>query len=556
METRPALERALRLHQAGDLAAAEQLYRSLLTQNPRDFASLHLLGVLRAQQGHPEEAAELTGRALRVDPSVAMVWCNQANILADLGRREEALASYDKAVSLSGDVGIQHQRARMLLEMERPAQALAALVEVLAVQPANFEAAKDHAAALCALGRNHEARKCYEALLAEQPDDLELLNNFANLLRAGREFEIALELYDRALGIRADLAEVWSNRAADLSELGRHADALDSADHALALKPDMAEAWNNRGDALRELGRLDEALDSLERALARMPDYPAALNNRAKLLCEMHRISEGFASFRQAAHLVYGGRASGVVGSAFQDAQARYCAQEGLGQGGRLETPALQSKVWAATAEAAWQTGDPRVVVIDDFLTADALMALRRFCWSAPVWHRTYNAGYVGAFPESGFASPLLAQIAEELASGLPSIIGDHALRYFWAFSYDGGGAGTDAHADEAMINVNFWITPDEANRGRNGGLIVWDKAAPQDWNFDQFNNDSALAKEYLALTGARQFRIPYRANRAVVFDSGLFHQTDEFSFGSGYCERRLNITFLYGRRALRRTSN
>ena len=38
-------------------------------------------------------------------------------------------------------------------------------------------------------------------------------------------------------------------------------------------------------------------------------------------------------------------------------------------------------------------------------------------------------------------------------------------------------------HAAAAAVNVNFWITPNEANRNpESGGLVVWDKEAPDGW--------------------------------------------------------------------------
>jgi hypothetical protein len=44
---------------------------------------------------------------------------------------------------------------------------------------------------------------------------------------------------------------------------------------------------------------------------------------------------------------------------------------------------------------------------------------------------------------------------------------------------------------------------------------------------------------------------VPYRANRAVIFDSDLFHETDRIAFKDGYLNRRINITLLYGRREM-----
>jgi hypothetical protein len=48
---------------------------------------------------------------------------------------------------------------------------------------------------------------------------------------------------------------------------------------------------------------------------------------------------------------------------------------------------------------------------------------------------------------------------------------------------------------------------------------------------------------------GGKSVTIPYRSNRAIVFSSALFHETDQMTFKDGYTNRRINITMLYGRR-------
>ena len=42
---------------------------------------------------------------------------------------------------------------------------------------------------------------------------------------------------------------------------------------------------------------------------------------------------------------------------------------------------------------------------------------------------------------------------------------------------------------------------------------------------------------------------IPYNENRAVVFNSNLFHETDNYEFKEGYENRRINLTMLFGNR-------
>jgi hypothetical protein len=77
--------------------------------------------------------------------------------------------------------------------------------------------------------------------------------------------------------------------------------------------------------------------------------------------------------------------------------------------------------------------------------------------------------------------------------------------------------------------------------------MAAWDKAAPLDWDFDKYNGDVEAARVFLTQSGAKSITVPYRANRAVVFDSDLFHETDTISFADGYENRRINLALLMG---------
>jgi hypothetical protein len=78
---------------------------------------------------------------------------------------------------------------------------------------------------------------------------------------------------------------------------------------------------------------------------------------------------------------------------------------------------------------------------------------------------------------------------------------------------------------------------------------VIWDAKAPSDWEITKYNGDDDAVRAFLAEAGAKSMRVPYRANRAVIFDSDLFHETDVIEFEEGYLNRRINITLLYGRR-------
>ena len=202
--------------------------------------------------------------------------------------------------------------------------------------------------------------------------------------------------------------------------------------------------------------------------------------------------------------------------------------------------------------EARYNAKRPEIMHVDGLLTEEALQSIRRFCLDSTIWKRDYPNGYLGAFLGDGFACPLLLQIAEELRLKFPGVFHQHKLTQSWAFKYDSALTGLNMHADAAAVNVNFWITPDEANLDPDhGGLVVWDREAPRDWSFKEYNNAKNEPKVLAWLTqqGAQTVTIPYRCNRAVIFNSDLFHATDRISFKEGYENRRVNITLLYGRR-------
>ena len=99
-------------------------------------------------------------------------------------------------------------------------------------------------------------------------------------------------------------------------------------------------------------------------------------------------------------------------------------------------------------------------------------------------------------------------------------------------------------------MNLNFWITPDDANlNDENGGLVIYSREAPMDWNFEDFNSEKGLPRMMEFLKDSNQVRVPYRQNRLVMFNSNLFHYSDKFEFKTGYENRRINLTFLFGRR-------
>jgi len=197
-----------------------------------------------------------------------------------------------------------------------------------------------------------------------------------------------------------------------------------------------------------------------------------------------------------------------------------------------------------ATSQAGGYLSTGGLLVIDDLLTPEALSALRDFAELSTIWFQE-RTSYLKASMGTGFATPLLVQIVKELRSSLPKVLCDIPLSGMWAYKYDDDmQTGLGIHADDGAVSVNLWITPDENNLdGESGGLIVFDAAMSKG-----SSREEGAVDELLKQTGRSNVTIPYRQNRAVVFDSARLHSSQEFTFRRGPIRsRRISISFVFG---------
>lgn len=403
-------------------------------------------------------------------------------------------------------------------------------------------------------GRVDEALALLEGVMAGGLPDAGLLKDYGMVLAGAGRNDDALAVFERALTVKPDNPELGQLRIEVLLRLRRHGDVL-AATQGVA----TGIGLHQRGLALMGLGRHADAEACFARVLELNPGSDAALYERGAALAAQGRIADWFASFHAFAQRQQGAGGGAHLAHKLRHDEELQAWQHGQGitpatglhiEGGeRLAGPAI-NPVNTAQATRAWRENRPQVVVVDNLLTDEALAALRRFCLGSNIWRAAFDSGYIGAFPEHGFSVPLLAQIAEEFQTMFPEICGGLPLKYAWAFKYDSRMDGVHIHADDAAVNINFWITPDEANDDpQTGGLLVWDVPAPRGWDFSSFGTGQEAVRDFLARNNAKAITVPYRGNRAAIFDSELLHKTDVIRFKDGYENRRINVTLLFGER-------
>ncbi|MBV8402908.1 MAG: tetratricopeptide repeat protein [Gammaproteobacteria bacterium] len=299
-----AVRAAATAYARGEWTMAERLCRSVLAVRGDYFDALTLLGIILAQSGRANEAADLLRRAVAAKPDDAAAHGNYGNVLNELGRFEEALDSYERALQIKPDYAEAYSnRGNTLRELQRLDDALQSYERALQINPGYAVAHNNRGNALQQLKRCEEALDSYERALQINPRYAVAHNNRGNTLQQLKRCEEALDSFDRALRLKADFAEAYNNSGNVLRELRRFEEALERYEQALRIKSDYVEAYDNRGLTLQDLGRFEEALDSYARALQLRPDSPEACNHRGLTFQQLRRFEEALDSYARALRL-------------------------------------------------------------------------------------------------------------------------------------------------------------------------------------------------------------------------------------------------------------
>jgi tetratricopeptide repeat protein len=450
---------------------------------------------------------------------------------------------------------------------------LTALEARIKREPAAADAYLEMAAVMSRRREPDMAAQILRAGLEKSPRHMGLLTNLGGLLAATDQAEEGIGYLRQVIEAMPRSYLAHYNLAIGLKSAERFEEAAKEFRETLRQRADLADAWVNLGHVLLELGRVAEAAEAYEIALPSRR-APGSLS-RAPIKANEAKLRHDIEQLRYLAGL---GLLEPQYRSVIADHEAALAALPPLPAGATTVElpPAYQAKLAPVynrllyrhrgepigtgavnpaldreTIERSYRDNAPGYAWFDGLLTAKALTALRDFCLQSTVWFQCrYGDGYLGAFMDDGFCCPLLLQIADELRHALPGIFRGHTVRRMWAFKYDSRLSGIPIHADFAAVNVNFWITPDEANLDRDGGgLIVWNHRMPQDWALWRYKDDIPAIRDFLASSRAKSLDVPYRQNRAVMFNSDLFHETGRLNFREGYENRRINVTMLFGKR-------
>ena len=262
-------------------------------------------GMLVSHLGQNVLAAADSDKAIALDAANPMLWLMRGFIFGAKGDFAEARTAFDKGiVARPNDPHVLSKRGAALIELGKPAEALADAEAALAVDPANFQARIVKAQALARLGDHAQAERLFDDLVAQSPEPYVYVRRaYAHII--GGRYARALADYDALLKSDPENASLHYARGEAYRGMGELAKAFADYDKALLIDPDSAYLRNGRCWARAAAGiDLAKAMDDCNASIALDPEDANNYDSRGMVRLKMGDAAGAFADYDKA--MTYG----------------------------------------------------------------------------------------------------------------------------------------------------------------------------------------------------------------------------------------------------------
>lgn len=281
------------------------MYKITLSGENNSAKWYHALGKQNYLSGNHQRALENFDLSIAADPDYADSWLGKGVILYAMGRIEEAMECYDRAIKGKHDPtnsDIRYKVNEGILEIHPHNQ----IVDYAL-----------HNKGLCyvRIGQLVKALEYFDKAVSINPDYLDGWLSKAQTLASLGKIEEAITSYDEAIKLNPDSFHVWYSKGTRLTMASRWEQALPCYDEALKIaslrkdtksKDDLAGeagALDNKGYCLSELDRYEEALKCHAKALEINPNHQNALINYGRALYGLGRYNDAIKSYNKATQI-------------------------------------------------------------------------------------------------------------------------------------------------------------------------------------------------------------------------------------------------------------
>lgn len=297
-------------------------YEAAIARQPTYYPAWRCLGRLCKQQERYSEAVKHYDRALKLNASDPVVWCEQGEVWEALQRLDPAIASYREAWSRDA----QHLPAlvrggALLMQCHRYQEAASCFARLIELQPeeTHWPAAYQEAIRrqkidqvlqkLYAMGDEAFAQKAWPRVAAIYAKAIALDGEpYLPYLRRGvalvylKDYTNAQTCLHQATECQPQHRDAWYYQGRALENLHQFQEALACFNRVLKIHPDDAPAWDGRALALSFLDHPHHAFTGWQQAVMYQPNYSPAWVNQGMVHASLQEYAEAIAAYDRAIH--------------------------------------------------------------------------------------------------------------------------------------------------------------------------------------------------------------------------------------------------------------
>ena len=303
--TNIALNKAIDLHQNGQLQKADKIYSRILKKKPAHIDALHMRGVLKLEQGNHELAAHFLKKALNITDNDPWIHYHFAQVLAADNDHQAATIEFKKAIKAGAtEADVYYTFANSLFELNLFSEAIENYLLALKHNPHDNDCRLNLANAYEATGELTRALQYLEPLSLSEHASVDLKLQLAEILvnakRALQAHSVLLQLKNKVtandvdhllstarhmqknirhdstvylLGLVSPYIDTFSQHQLDLTvgllnDLGRYNESRELLDNHLSPSDRTAWSWFQQGICSQVAGDFEQAADCHHKALS------------------------------------------------------------------------------------------------------------------------------------------------------------------------------------------------------------------------------------------------------------------------------------------------
>ena len=309
----------------GNFEIAENIYRTILKQNPFHSDANHNLGILSLCSNNSDLALSLFEKAIKSNPMKEQFWLSYINTLVNVLRFDTAIKAINKAKK-TGIVGfkldllekhILFKKKKVNNNTSIPTEKeLASLLDdyqngrykqveknslVLTKKfPNHYFGWKMLGITLMMKGKLSDALNATQCAIILSPKDAESYNNLGNIFKEMKNFLAAEESFREAILLKSDYSTAYSNLGNMLRKLKRLEEAEKIFKKVIQLKPNSPTGFNDLGITQLNKNNFKCATLNFKKAIEIDPSFSDAYNNLGTLFHKFGEHEHAIKHFKKA----------------------------------------------------------------------------------------------------------------------------------------------------------------------------------------------------------------------------------------------------------------